>query len=189
MHITVIVALISSLAAILIGVANFISTRNTLKHNKATALELERLKDELDRKKQARVFIAKQAEKEIDAIDRAISCIQRLKETLYLTITCSPNSVANEVITTESKLDIENLVTLYENEFATLKSMTERSVHDVKKFSVELLSLLNGYLSKGIYVDLSDAQRNTLTDKRNWLTEQQEVLRSIKYNIITKIAS
>ncbi|KAA2240514.1 hypothetical protein F0L74_30650 [Chitinophaga agrisoli] len=189
MNATIIVALISSFAAILIGIANFISARITLRHNKATVLELERLKDELDRKKQARLFAVKQAEKEIDAIDRAISCIQRLKETLYLAITCLPDTVSTEVIIAALKLDIEKLVTLYEDDFSMLKSVTKQSVHDIKTFSADALFLLKSYLNNATYVSLSDEQKNTLAHKRSRLTEQQEVLRDIKYNIITRIAS
>lgn len=189
MSVAIITVLISSSVTMLVGIANFMSTLNTLKHNQATALELERLKEDIDKKKQARLFLMKQAEKEIQAIDRAIACIQGLRETLYRAIISPQDTISTKVFIEDVKQDIEKLVVLYENDFSSLKSVAQRSVHDIKRFSGTIPLGLNDYLSEGVYVNLSDEQKDALIDRRNWLTEQQIVLRDMKYNIITEIAS
>jgi len=189
MDVTIIVALISSSVATLISIANLKSSLNTLKYNRETALELERLKDYVDKKKQVRLFLMKQAEMEIQAIDRAIACIQKLKETLHQAIIIPHNTLSTKVFTEDIMRDTEKLVILYQNDFSSLKSVARGAVHDIKRFSGTIPFCLNDYLNEGVYLNLSNEEKEIITNRRDWLTDQQNVLRDMKYNIIAKMAS
>ncbi|MFT3824028.1 MAG: hypothetical protein QM731_08910 [Chitinophagaceae bacterium] len=189
MNITVLIALISSLASIVIAVVSLVSTINTNKNNKKTVMELEVLKFELERKRNINSFVAKETEKEINALDKFISGIQQMKDQLNRIINSIEKSYSAKVASTEISNSIHHILEIYQMESHHFKDEPLRIAHYVKNKAIQVDALLNPMLSDVTFVSLKQEEKNLIQHINEELTDNQTLLRDLKYQLILKHVS
>lgn len=186
MNIAIIVALITALASVILGCINFIAARKTYKNNRTTAMELERLKYDIEEERRVKLFRYEQNTKQLNSLDVLIASLQEMKDALYLIINSLENTYSVKAALINVKKGAESIMKAYQTEFVNLDEKIRETAHDAKNKVGSIEFKLLTIWGEMKFVSLSEKQKEELVSWREYLTERQLALRDAKDKLVMK---
>ncbi|MBV8251430.1 MAG: hypothetical protein JO154_02390 [Chitinophaga sp.] len=179
----ILIAIITAITSCVVAIVSLISTKSTSRSSGHMALELEKLKFELEQKRKAHELKFDLSTKQISSIERIITVTQDIKEIFRQIVLSSGGNIATEYFLIRLKELSCQLTEIYSNESFNFDNDTRQLTHDLKSWVCNL-EICTSFMVKGAFVNLSDCQKSQLLNARKRLTRFQNALQERRRGLV-----
>jgi hypothetical protein len=190
METKILLILITSITSIILAIvsllSNYLNNRKLVKANR----ELEVLKFEIEKKREKFKISDKSLRDKLNSIENHISLIQVFKDNLFLIQSSITNSLDTETALFRINKSKDELCSFYEtnSQYLTKEDGSLSSAHSAKNLSLTIGENLNNLFLKREFVNISEKERLSIEKSKGQLTELQNVLRDIRFKIISNVS-
>lgn len=188
METSILIALITSFASIIVAVISLISNRINSKSLVDTNKALEELKFGFERKKARFKLVDSALESQYLQLAAQISNIQGFKDHLLFIENSTKNSLDTETALAGIKEKKEAMFECYEKQSGDLDKIGLKTAHAAKNLTLSVESELINILEGKEYVNLNADQKKFIGVSRDKFSEFQNVLRDLRMNILVDIS-
>jgi hypothetical protein len=172
------IAIITSIASLLVAIVSLISSIINSRQSTQSAQMVETLKFELSEKKSRQAIRDKYLDRAVESLDALIRAIQRYKDIVQLILTATGESMDTESAMKSISTFRTAIFECYEEQLPELEDWEKEGAHKAKNVALTIERRLQEDLEGTYYVSvLSEEQKRVLEDLRNNLTDTQNVLR------------
>ena len=181
------IAFIASFTSLFVAIVSLIGSYVNSRNSKKSVIELEKYKFELEEKKVAQSIINKNFQQSIESLDNLIKAIQKVKDSLYMIINDSDNSLDSETAIEMVVEAREHFFNCYEHELSNLQQDHIESIHNAKNKSFTIETLIRKYFqNKSFASELSNDEKQTFFKLRNEFSDLQNILRDYRTTQLSK---
>lgn len=188
METSILIALITSFASIIVAVISLISNKINSKSLIETNKALEELKFGFERKKSRFQLVDKALENQYSQLAAQISHIQSFKDHLLFIESSVKDSLDTETALTGIKEKMEAMFECYEKASGDLDKVGLQTAHSAKNQTLGIETKLKAFFKGKEYVQLNAEEKEYISASRNKLSEYQNILRDLRMNILVDIS-
>jgi hypothetical protein len=181
----VMLAIITSVASLLVALTSLISSIIANRQSARSTEIIELLKFRLDDKKSTRAMSDEYLRQGIESLGTLIQVIQRMKDIVQLTLNAVGTSLDSESALENISKARQQLFKSFEEQLPYLRESEVRGAHQAKNTALTIEMRLCDDLEGTFFTsELSEEQRQSLLELRNDLTDAQHLLRDSRATLI-----
>jgi hypothetical protein len=184
MSLEVTIAIITAIASLLVAIVSLVNSIISNRQSSQSAKMIEILKHELADKQSTQEWHDKYLAKSMESLERLIEVVQQLKDMIQLVVSATDTNLDTQTTVENIRKLRESLFKCYEEQLPNLKEGEAQGAHRAKNLALIIETNLKAYLSGTEYVEISEEQRQTLTELRNRLTDSQNLLRDSRTHLL-----
>ncbi|RAJ80398.1 hypothetical protein CLV59_105507 [Chitinophaga dinghuensis] len=178
----ILIAIITSFTSCIVGVVSLISARSASKNNGNMALELEKLKFELEQKRKISSIKFELQTRQIGIVEKVITNIQQIKELIHQAVSSKADRSVQKDLRIRTLVLSEQILETYSNESIYLDMDTRCLFHDLKESIIVFKACFVAFLEEVVF--LSEEDKELIIFNRNRLTEFQNGLIKVRERLL-----
>ena len=187
METKLILAFVASVTSIIVAtislIGNYFTNRKLIKVNK----NIELYKFELDKKRGKFQIFDNELKNNFRAVGEYIRQLQILKDFLLFTVNALEDSLDSDTVVSRIKELRENIFKTYEDNSHHLSNETLKNAHTTKNYIITIENEINELCLGREFVNLSTEEKNQIEEKRNILSDFQNVFRDVRMKMLQDV--